>query len=362
MRDEQELRLLLVDNDSAYMARLFDILALNHEVCVMNNPDDLFLETAFIQPDLIIMEMDFPEVDGVQVGRKLRRNPKTRNIPYLFLTRKDSPADIRLATMVNALDCLSKNSSIKEITMKLEKAIRQNGIKARPKTASIEQVYRYQQQMNHHSSRARNKAQEALHPEKENSISWQEMNERLMDPSRNKEPVHRLRILIADQDLQQTSTIESLLARCCDTIVTSSGVEALEKCSVYLPDIIILSLRLSHMPGFQVCETLRRHPTFSEAPIFGTLDETDRLKTAHMERYGFDTIFSLPADLEKLCLEVAKYAFDSEFKCHKYPMEYADVLKSEEDARLKVEKIRGEIDQTRRKAEIMQFLNQYGKD
>ncbi len=52
------------------------------------------------QPDLILLDLMLPEIDGIQVCRLLKNNEKTRNIPIIMLTAKSSEYDI-----VNGLDC-----------------------------------------------------------------------------------------------------------------------------------------------------------------------------------------------------------------------------------------------------------------
>jgi PleD family two-component response regulator len=360
MSTKSEPRILLLDNDSAYLARLFDVLAFNHEVCVLNDPHSVLPQLSFLQPDVIIMEMHFPEVDGVQFARQLHRNPKAGRVPFIFLASTCGSAERRLAQMVHALGCLDKSAPLKDVLVGIENILRTAPVPIRDKSTTMEQVYTYQRQMSQHGAEAKVRARESVQEKPIGVISWSELQDRWMDPSSNKQPVHRLRVLIASRDHQEVLTIESLLQRCCDTILTTSGIEAMEKAAEYLPDVLILGMRLEHMSGFQICEALRRHPAFAESPILGTVDESDRLRKSRLSRYGFDSVFVLPQDLEKLCLDVAKRAFDPDFRCHKYPMDYEKVLALEEEKRLKVEKLRGEIETTRRKAEIMNFLQEYG--
>lgn len=59
-------------------------------------------------PDLILCDVMMPELDGYEVLKCLRRNPATATIPFIFLTAKDTKADIRQGMELGADDYLSK--------------------------------------------------------------------------------------------------------------------------------------------------------------------------------------------------------------------------------------------------------------
>ena len=43
------------------------------------------------KPDMIILDEILPGIHGVEIGKRLRQDPQTKNIPFLFLTIVDSP-------------------------------------------------------------------------------------------------------------------------------------------------------------------------------------------------------------------------------------------------------------------------------
>ncbi len=45
-------------------------------------------------PDLIILDAMMPEMDGITVMKELKKNPKTENIPIIFLTGKEKVSDL----------------------------------------------------------------------------------------------------------------------------------------------------------------------------------------------------------------------------------------------------------------------------
>ena len=77
------------------------------------------------QPDLILCDVMMPDVDGYQVLQQLRRQPETKNIPFIFVTAKISRKDQRAGMDLGADDYLVKPFTAQEllraVTTRLER-------------------------------------------------------------------------------------------------------------------------------------------------------------------------------------------------------------------------------------------------
>jgi len=78
------------------------------------------------KPDLILLDIVMPEMDGYEACEKLKNNESTKDIPILFLTGKDMGADsiIGLYNM-GASDYVPKPSSFKEILSKIKALLKE---------------------------------------------------------------------------------------------------------------------------------------------------------------------------------------------------------------------------------------------
>lgn len=59
-------------------------------------------------PDLILLDVEMPNMDGYEVCRALKTNPRTEDIPVIFLTGRRTPEDEERGLLLGAVDYLSK--------------------------------------------------------------------------------------------------------------------------------------------------------------------------------------------------------------------------------------------------------------
>jgi len=77
-----------------------------------------------INPDLIILDIMLPGMDGLEVCRNLRQNPTTRDIPILMLTAKDDVRDRITGLDTGADDYLTKPFSFEELVARIRAILR----------------------------------------------------------------------------------------------------------------------------------------------------------------------------------------------------------------------------------------------
>jgi DNA-binding response OmpR family regulator len=77
-----------------------------------------------VNPDLIILDIMLPGMDGLEVCRRLRANPTTRDIPILMLTAKDDVRDRITGLDTGADDYLTKPFSFEELVARIRAILR----------------------------------------------------------------------------------------------------------------------------------------------------------------------------------------------------------------------------------------------
>jgi DNA-binding NarL/FixJ family response regulator len=87
-------RLLVVDDDPGLLLAVSDTLrAEGYDVATARRGSDALVRVAEALPDLIISDIRMPGMDGYQLVRNLRSNPRTRLVPIVFLSAKDETVD-----------------------------------------------------------------------------------------------------------------------------------------------------------------------------------------------------------------------------------------------------------------------------
>ncbi len=76
-----------------------------------------------ILPDLILLDIKMPDLDGYEVCQKLKANEQTRNIPVIFLSALDNILDKVRAFEVGGVDYISKPIQVKEVLVRVKNQI-----------------------------------------------------------------------------------------------------------------------------------------------------------------------------------------------------------------------------------------------
>lgn len=84
-----------------------------------------------LRPDVIVLDLNLPDVSGMDVCRLLRAEPETRDIPILMLTARGAEEDRIAGLEVGADDYLGKPFSVRELVLRVESVARR-----RPGTAA----------------------------------------------------------------------------------------------------------------------------------------------------------------------------------------------------------------------------------
>ena len=80
-------------------------------------------------PDLVILDIRLPDIDGYEVCRRLTTQQRTANVPIIFLTEKRE-RDSRIAGLqLGAVDYISKPFDIHELRLRVENALRRAGFR-----------------------------------------------------------------------------------------------------------------------------------------------------------------------------------------------------------------------------------------
>jgi two-component system phosphate regulon response regulator PhoB len=88
-------------------------------------------------PNLVLLDLMLPGLDGLDVCRSLKQDPQTRNLPIVMLTAKGEEADIVAGLELGADDYITKPFSVRVLLARLRAVLRRRSATPLPETAPI---------------------------------------------------------------------------------------------------------------------------------------------------------------------------------------------------------------------------------
>lgn len=109
MNTAEKSTILVVDDTPDNLTIMSNLLEEKYKVKVANRGEKaLKIARSDSQPDLILLDIMMPEMDGYEVCRQLKADPKTADIPVVFLTAKNEAEDEIFGFTLGAVDYMTK--------------------------------------------------------------------------------------------------------------------------------------------------------------------------------------------------------------------------------------------------------------
>ncbi len=101
-------RILVVDDQPTNIQTLYQILKGDYDVSMATDGSQAISLCQRRPPDLVLLDVVMPGIDGFEVCRRLKADPATRDVPVIFVTARDSTEDETLGLEVGAVDFIGK--------------------------------------------------------------------------------------------------------------------------------------------------------------------------------------------------------------------------------------------------------------
>lgn len=118
-------KILVVDDEEDLLELLrYDLSREGFSVICASTGEEALEKTGSENPDLILLDLMLPGLDGLQVTRRLKEDPKTRDIPIAMLTARGEEADIVKGLQLGAEDYITKPFSKRVLAARLKTLLR----------------------------------------------------------------------------------------------------------------------------------------------------------------------------------------------------------------------------------------------
>ncbi|MDR2571025.1 MAG: response regulator [Oscillospiraceae bacterium] len=124
MENTEKNSILILDDDNLVITMLTQILSPEYNVFAMKFGRRALETAEKSMPDVILLDIVMPEMDGYEVLAELKRSEKTRNIPVIFITGLSEVEDETKGLTLGAADYITKPFSAEIVRLRVHNQIK----------------------------------------------------------------------------------------------------------------------------------------------------------------------------------------------------------------------------------------------
>lgn len=117
-------RILIVDDDPAIGRMLARLFERDHDVVIAGDgPSAIALASRAPAPDLALLDIMMPVMDGLALALRFKAMPETRRMPVIFITARSGSTDVIRGIQAGARSYIVKPFKLEEVREKVHKAL-----------------------------------------------------------------------------------------------------------------------------------------------------------------------------------------------------------------------------------------------
>ena len=237
-----------------------------------------------IQPDLIILDLLMPNVDGLSLSYKLKLNKQTRHIPVIISTAKDLTEEEKTTL----------NNTVEDIT-----------VKSKGHPLDVLKIVRDRIKMHEEYSSAENKSIKYKDIEE---VEEEENEEEIPEVEEvNNETEYKGKVLLVDDDADTLFTVNEIVQSCqCKTLLAHSGEECINVLQNEIPDLILLDIMMPGMDGFQTIKKIKENLEWANIPVFAVTAKAMVGDKEIILKHGFTDYIPKPVNAVIMAFKIEK--------------------------------------------------------
>ncbi|MCF6277364.1 MAG: response regulator [Anaerolineales bacterium] len=125
---DKKAKILIVEDDLDVADMLNAYFRVQgYDVFTVNWGEDGVRACQTARPDLVILDIRLPDIDGYEVATRLRKDRRTKDVPIIFLTEKRDRADRLHGLEIGADDYITKPFDVQELRLRVRNSLRRIG-------------------------------------------------------------------------------------------------------------------------------------------------------------------------------------------------------------------------------------------
>jgi signal transduction histidine kinase/CheY-like chemotaxis protein len=263
-------KIVIVDDDELEFQKYKKELASDKtKIEFIKDSEYAFNKISEIQPDLIIIDLMMPKVDGITLSHKLKSSTKTKHIPIIISTAKDISEDEKK----------SLANIVEDIT-----------IKSQGHPLDVLRVVKDRIEM-------QEKANVVYLPENGKDQKEETVEIKFSEKETREAQSLGIEVLIVDDDPDTLFTLDEIVQSSkCKTVLAKNGKECLEVLERKVPDLILLDIIMPEMDGFQTIKQIRKNSKWAEIPVFAVTAQAMKEDNEIILKHGFSDYIPKPVN------------------------------------------------------------------
>ncbi len=267
-------KIVIVDDDELEFEKFKnEFKADNITIEYIQDSEFAFNKIAEVQPDLIILDLMMPKLDGITLSHKLKSNSKTKHIPIIISTAKNLSEEehISLHEIVEDITVKSKGHPLDVLKT----------VRDRIKMQEVDEFFT-------------------------NDDSELSSNSNLLVEEESAGDFFG-EVLIVDDDPDTLFTLNEMVqATGCKTHLAKSGMECLKILENVRPDLIMLDIMMPEMDGFQTLKNIRSNTDLAGIPIYAVTAKAMVGDKEIILKHGFNDYIPKPVNSTIISSKIAQ--------------------------------------------------------
>jgi len=113
-------KIIAVDDNPENLGLLKNTLKERYAVFPIPSAPEMFDLLGHVKPDLILLDVEMPEMDGYTAAEKLKGDENLKTIPIIFLTSRDDEESTKKGLSLGAVDYIHKPIVAQDLLQRLE--------------------------------------------------------------------------------------------------------------------------------------------------------------------------------------------------------------------------------------------------
>ena len=120
---EKRKTIIVVDDNNINLIVCKKILKHFYGVYAVPSASKMFKLMEHVTPDLILLDVEMPDINGYEAARMLKQQSAFKEIPIIFLTARDDPVSKQVGMNLGAADYISKPFVSDQLIERIEKLL-----------------------------------------------------------------------------------------------------------------------------------------------------------------------------------------------------------------------------------------------